>query len=148
MFSRLHTALAVLLVAAVTGCSGHMNRPVRSTGFDPELSSSGSTGIVLTADQLSFESGSLLEAMSRHILSMKVDMSYGCPSLSLRGINTTPGVIEPVIYVDGAKTFDTCILDMMPVNDVERVEVYPSGVSHRSGLYGNTRGLIVIFTKR
>lgn len=146
MFSRLHLALATLTMVAITGCATNTTGEHRSN-LDHMTRTSGASGTILTAEQLRYDNGSILDAMSRHIVRMRVDKRYACPALSLRGPNTAPGLTEPVIYVDGAKTVDTCILDMMTVNDVERVEVYPSGISPHPGLFGNSHGLILVFTK-
>src|SRR5690606_29457184 len=111
MLPKLYLALATLTALTIAGCatgSTHSN----TSGFadlDSLTRTSGAYGTIITADKLRYESGSVLDAMIRHVINLRVDKSYNCPSLGLRGINTSPGIIEPVIYVDGIKAVDTCI---------------------------------------
>jgi len=149
MSSKAFLAAAALVTLAITGCAPNLaNSTTDLADPDAQIRNSGVSGTILTAEQLRYESGSILDVMTRHIVSMNVDKSYNCPSLGLRGINTSPGIIEPVIYVDGIKSVDTCILEMLTVHDVSRIEVYPSGISPHPGLFGNSRGLILVFTRR
>jgi len=103
---------------------------------------------VLDRDDLSDESGMLLDAMVRRIPFMRINVELTCPAIALRGVNTVPGLTEPEIYVDGLRGADTCILNNLAVSDVRRVEVYSQGVTSRPGYVTSPRGLILIFTRQ
>lgn len=148
MSHRFLTALTALVILSAAGCLG--TAPVDShSNHDEHADNNLSRGSVLTTEQLRGENGSLLDAMTRKLLSFKADRRYSCPAISLRGnVNTIPGHSEPLIFVDGIMAVDTCILSHLSAADVSRVEVYPMGFTHRPGYATNPHGLILIFMRQ
>lgn len=104
--------------------------------------------MVLKSEQLHLLEGrSVLEALQADVPALHIAQSSDCPSLSLRGPNPTPGLIEPTVYVDGAAASNTCVLEDLSTDQIARVEVYPSGFTPRPGYAPNARGLILLFTR-
>ncbi|HEX7119061.1 MAG TPA: Plug domain-containing protein [Longimicrobiales bacterium] len=135
------------LVAATTwvgGCQG-ASWSGRKTG--PDSASSPGGGTVLTAKEIGDGMESLLQVMHRRIPGLEVRDHSPCPAISLRGQNTAPGITEPAVYVDGARATNTCVLSGLTAADVERVEIYPMGVTPRGGYATNAHGLILVFMK-
>jgi hypothetical protein len=148
MSFRVHLALTTLALVALTGCGRGMAPASIQSDPDPQDRASGARATVLTSAQLKDESGSLLETMSRRLFNIRVDNRFSCPAISLRGSqNTVPGVTEPTVYVDGTRTVDTCILNLLNATDVARVEIYPMGFTSRPGYTTNSHGLILVFTR-
>ena len=58
------------------------------------------------------------------------------------------GTVNPHVYVDGTRATDTCVLTSLRSHDVERVEVYPQGVTRRPGYGTHAHGLILVFMKQ
>jgi hypothetical protein len=74
--------------------------------------------------------------MSGKVPNFRVQRGTGeCPEISLRNHVSVPTAVNPPVYVDGTRTTDTCILESLRTEDVERVEVYPQGFTTRPG-YG------------
>jgi hypothetical protein len=94
--------------------------------------------------------GSILSVIQRRTAGMQVRRppSDPCPEIMLRGQTSLQGSNSPVIYVDGTRTSDTCILDMLNINDVERVEVYPMGVAPGGTHRNSPTGLILVFLRK
>ncbi|HEX6941102.1 MAG TPA: TonB-dependent receptor plug domain-containing protein [Longimicrobiales bacterium] len=136
---------AVALGSLAIGCMGV---PV-STGGAGSDDPPGNTAVtVLGHEVLAGQNESLLQVMERNIPGLRVGVTSRCPALSLRGApNTMPGYSEPKVYVDGARAIDTCILEMLRAGDVERVEIYPMGVTARPGYAPHAHGLILVFTR-
>ncbi len=104
--------------------------------------------MVLKSEQLHLLEGrSVLEALQADVPAVQIAQSSDCPSLSLRGPNPTPGLLEPTVYVDGAAASNTCVLEDLSTDQIARVEVYPSGFTPRPGYAPNARGLILLFTR-
>ena len=88
----------------------------------------------------------LLDFLYTRISGMVVDYgSRPCPSIQLRGRKSLFGSNSPVVYVDGVRTANSCVLDMLYTWDISRVEVYPMGVSNRPGYEAHPNGLILVF---
>ena len=66
----------------------------------------------------------------------------------LRSFEGMGGGDYPSVYVDGTHVGDTCILEALDAREVDRVEVYPMGVTNRPGYPGNNAGLILVFLRR
>jgi hypothetical protein len=103
--------------------------------------------LVLSGDQLWQRSSDLLSVLANRISAMQVRRSSHCPAITMRGMKTFVGSSDPFIYVNGTQAGNTCILEMMRSEDVERIEVYPMGVTHRPGYSTNPNGLILIFLR-
>jgi hypothetical protein len=105
-------------------------------------------GIVITGRALQDGPGTVLAAMSGKVPSMRVHRTGdACPEIMLRNTVNFKGVVNPQVYVDGTRTTDTCVLDTLRTNDVDRVEVYPLGFTTRPGYARHAHGLILVFMK-
>jgi hypothetical protein len=93
--------------------------------------------IVFTESDLT-TGGSLMEALK----------SSGCSRVVFRGVQSLTGSSEAHVWVDGQAASDSCILDLIRRWDVERVEIYPSGLVRKSGYPASATGSILVFTKR
>jgi hypothetical protein len=134
-------ALQVLLVAAGCGSLGHGTREESGVVVQDG-------GFVLAGQSLLEGPGDLLSTMTGRIPSMRMRrMSEQCPQITLRGAASYQSVVNPHVYVDGARATDTCVLEMLDARDVERVEVYPTGVSPRPGYGTHAHGLILVFMR-
>jgi hypothetical protein len=101
--------------------------------------------IVIGDESFGSSSGSVLTVLKTRIRSMSVAPTDGCPHIVLR-----PGrsqAAEALVYIDGQRMSDTCILDGLNLESIQRVEVYPGGVTQRPGYRTNAGGLILVFTK-
>jgi hypothetical protein len=131
--------LSLGLLAACSTVPGGGSQQLRERG----------EGVVVRGEQLRrLGSGPLLESLKGRVTNLQVDRRSGsCPRITLRGDKRLLGVSNPGIYVDGTRSVDTCILDVVRVNDVERVEIYAAGsASSRPGYRPSPFGLILVFT--
>lgn len=128
---------AAALAATLGGCFG------RGTTTGGARVGGGAT--VLEHEVFAQARGSLLDAMIGRVPGLRVVPRPGCPSISLREPNTLPGLNDPLVYVDGTRTQDACVLTSLRAGDVERVEVYPTGVTNRPGYAAHSHGLILVF---
>lgn len=104
--------------------------------------------IILEGQALQDGPGSLLAAMQGKVPNFRVrHVSGRCPEITLRGHSSFENVGNPHVYVDGTLTSDTCILDSLRKDDVERVEVYPQGFTTRPGYGTHAPGLILVFMR-
>jgi len=103
--------------------------------------------IVFTESDLT-TGGSLMEALAGRVSSMRVSKSSGCSRVVFRGVQSLTGSSEAHVWVDGQAASDSCILDLIRRWDVERVEIYPSGLVRKSGYPASATGSILVFTKR
>lgn len=137
-------SLAGMLV--VSGCSG--GQPAPENAATPSVVFEGGA-VILSADALGEGPRSLLAAMSGKVPNFRVRRPYAsqCPEITLRGTTSIQQVSNPHVYVDGTRTSDTCILDTLRSDDVERVEVYPQGFTTRPGYGPHGPGLILVFMR-
>jgi hypothetical protein len=93
--------------------------------------------------------GNLLDALHARLPTMTVRKeTNACPSITFRGQRSSQRQNNPSVYVDGTLMTDTCILLLIAAVDVDSVEVYPSGISARSGAQRNPAGAIVVHRSR
>jgi hypothetical protein len=85
--------------------------------------------------------------MARFLPSMRVVQTADCPLIHLRGPTSIMGRSDPAIYVGGQRAVNTCVLSGLPTADVDRVEVYPSGVPRGAGYPTHPNGVILVFMK-
>lgn len=148
MFDRIPMIITTLAAITIAGCATGRAPANYEANLDPEDRASGSRATVLTGEQLRDEHGSLLDTMSRRISNLQVDNRFACPAISLRGHqNTVPGISDPLVYIDGGRALDTCILGSLNAAEVERVEIYPMGFTTRPGYAVNAHGLILVFMR-
>jgi hypothetical protein len=105
--------------------------------------------VILTGSALTDGPGTVLAAMSGKVPNFRVQQRAGrCPEITLRNSVSFQSVdVSPHVYVDGTRSTDTCILETLRVDDVERVEVYPQGFTTRPGYGTNAHGLILVFMR-
>lgn len=104
---------------------------------------------VVTAGELVRTNGSVLQAIQGKIPNMKVDASpQRCPAITLRASKRFTGVNYPDVYVDGIRAQNTCILETLGAQDVNRVEIYSQGFTTRPGYGTSGHGLILLFMRR
>jgi hypothetical protein len=104
--------------------------------------------IVLTGSSLRDGAGDLLATMVGKVPNFRVRrLRQRCPQITLRNAVSYQSVVNPHIYVDGARATDTCILETLSASDVERVEVYSNGVTTRPGYGRHAHGLILVFMR-
>ena len=135
--------LLSLPACAVFQFSGTAEVP---TGYDEPTPAA--RYLLIERAQLEDTGGPLLEAISRAQPQIKTEHTSTCPRVVLRGPMVLRGFNDPDVYVDGTRAGDTCILDHLPAEDVERVEIYPTGVTPRPGYATSPHGLILVFLRR
>jgi hypothetical protein len=129
----------MLLSACAT--SGEANENRNGVAFEKGA-------IILTGMALTDGSGSVLATMSGKVPNFRVQRGSGqCPAITLRSRVSFRGVANPHVYVDGTRSTDTCILESLRADDVERVEVYPQGFTTRPGYATHAPGLILVFLR-
>lgn len=145
MKCSIRTTIPLVTLAVLAGCAGAT--PIGYNATTP--SAAPVNAYVLDREHLGGREGALLDAMIGRVPGFRVASAASCPAVTLRGrVNTAPGITDPLVYVDGARALDACVLEMLRARDVERVEVYPMGVTTRSGYQGNANGLILVFTRQ
>ena len=106
--------------------------------------------IILTGSALTDGSGTVLAAISGKVPNFRVQRRGNrCPEITLRNnvSFTAQENANPDVYVDGTRATDTCILDTIRADDVDRVEVYPQGFTTRPGYGTQATGLILVFMR-
>jgi hypothetical protein len=134
------TASAVVLVGL--GCASN---PVRVSEGDPGGSLPRGSAIVVQGEDIKGRGSTLLRLLDERVSGMDVSYSGPCPSIVIRGRKSIFGDNNPLIYVDGARALNTCVLDDLATDVIKRVEVYPSGVAHKPGYDSSRNGLILVF---
>lgn len=147
MIKPARTCLSLLLAVAATACG---SAPASETpaGAQPLPGNNSTSGMVLTGPDLYEYGGSLLPYLYARIPGMSVD--YGspvCPRVQMRGRRSITGSNDPIVYVDGARTSNSCVLADLHTRDLSRVEVYPMGVTNRPGYEAHPNGLILVFLR-
>ena len=93
--------------------------------------------------------GNILESMRGRVSAMSISYAQNeCPTITFRGARSARFQRNPEVYVDGTRMLDTCILTQISSNDIDFIEVYPSGNTQRSGYPRTAFGLILIFRVR
>lgn len=131
----------VITAAAVVACAG------KATPGDADDGHSGGDATVIDAHALQHSGGSVLNILPSYVAGMQVRHSSGCPEITLRGKKSFLSSNDPVVYVDGTRSANTCVLDAIVPSEVDRIEVYPMGITQRPGYRGNPNGLILVFMK-
>jgi hypothetical protein len=119
------------------GCAAPATVPASDVG----------NAIVIEDASISTSRGSLVSILRDHVRGMSVSRTDVCPHIVLRGEIGRSQVAEVLVYVDGQRMSDTCILDGLNTESIARIEVYPGGFTQRPGYTSNSGGLILVFTK-
>lgn len=128
------------MLLSILGCAS------AQSAEQPTSSSAGNNAIVIRNAQIS---GSVLEALRTHIPSVRITTPTGeCPRIIFRG--DLSGIVrrDPSIYVDKTLMGDTCILNSILAQDVDYIEVYPSGQVADAAIRRNPAGVIVIYRRK
>lgn len=109
--------------------------------------------IIVEREELARSDDLLLYVLVNHVPSITADYepsrsSDRCPRVSLRGPLMGTSLANPVVYVNGTRTSDTCVLVNMRSTEVDWVELYPTGTTRRPGYVTHPHGLILVFTRR
>ncbi len=139
--------LGSLGVIALSACSPARRRPSPPAPEGDGVMKNGST-IVLTSGLLHQDNRSLLDLLQRRLPNLRVDATAGCPEVFLRGRSSIVSSSDAAIYVDGQRAANTCILEVLYSFDLDRVEIYPMGVTTRPGYFSDADGLILVFLRR
>lgn len=146
MTNRSAFLLLPALVLAVA-CSARNTRPAAEPDMEGGVSFQDGA-VVLSGHALEDGPGSVLASMTGKVPNFRVQRrADACPEISLRSHVSFHGVVNPHVYVDGTRATDTCILESLRSNDVERVEVYPLGFTKRPGYGTHAHGLILVFMR-
>lgn len=144
MSQRIVRAAAPVLLALLAACVGR-NQPKEEAAPVPPQTKQVGDAVIITAAILQQRSRSLLGVMREQLPFMQVQDASPCPDIFLRGRSTVQSESNPVIYVDGQRASNTCVLEMMNSLDVNRIEIYPSGVPRNAAYPTSPYGLILIF---
>ncbi|HEX6307822.1 MAG TPA: hypothetical protein VFZ69_06515 [Longimicrobiales bacterium] len=137
------TLLLTVAAALLTSCAALRGDRENTTGVEAE-----NGGLILTGASLTDGRGDLLATMMGKVPNFRVRrLREQCPQITLRNAVSFQSYVNPHVYVDGARATDTCILESLQINDVERVEVYPTGVTLRPGYGRHAHGLILVFMR-
>jgi hypothetical protein len=138
---RIRSVFALQVLFVVVGC-GSLSHGTREGVVLQD------GGFVLTGQSLMDGPGDLLSTLVGKIPSLRMRrMAEQCPQITLRGAASFQSATNPHVYVDGARATDTCVLEVLDARDVDRVEVYPTGVSARPGYGTHAHGLILVFMR-
>jgi hypothetical protein len=131
----------------LSGCAALKN-PFRSTRTEGGIrNESGAT--IISGRALDDQRGSLLDTMEGRVPGMQIQRHADrCPEVTLRSHIPFNSPMDPLIYVDGTRTGDTCILNQLITDNVDSIEVYPMGVTMRPGYATHAHGLILVFLRR
>jgi len=142
---RIVSMILLGALVAPPGC-GPLRREGRGESRAGVLFEGGA--VILTGSALRDGPGTVLAAMSGKVPNFRVRQHSGqCPEITLRANVSFQGEVNPQVYVDGTRTSDTCILETLRTDDVERVEVYPQGFTTRLGYATHAHGLILVFMR-
>lgn len=144
MHRRVVRLAAPTLLAVLAACAGR-NQPRTEAAPIPPGTRQAGGAVVITSAILQQRSRSLLGVMREQLPFMQVEDVSPCPNIFLRGRSTIEAASNPAIYVDGQRSTNTCVLQMMNSLDVNRIEVYPSGVPRNARYPVSPYGLILIF---
>lgn len=101
------------------------------------------SAIVLHGSELA---GSLLDAMRSRVPGMTVTARAGqCPVIMLRGPRSISNQGNPSVYIDGTLMVDTCVLENLHTAEVDRVEIYQSGILSQPNIQRNPFGVIIVY---
>lgn len=146
MFSRAQRLAFPALVLMLGGCASLQSegRPARyDSGIRNEAGATIISGAILHESR-----GTILDAVRGRVPGMRVfAIRSGCPQVSLRSHVATPGAANPLVYLDGTRTFGTCLLDQIRAENIASVEIYPMGVTRRPGYSTHAHGLILVFRR-
>jgi hypothetical protein len=143
MSARTHLGATALAVLVLAGC-GPLHSGERGSGVRSD-----NGAFIISGVDLEDGRGDVLNAMIGKVPNFRVNRpaAHPCPQISIRNATTHGSIVNPSVYVDGARSQDTCILESLPTAEVERLEVYPAGFTTRPGYGRHLYGLILVFMR-
>ena len=135
--------ISIAALIAVASCAHATAKPPDEAIVPDTESRNGAT--IITSAVLQRSSQPLLDVMRTRLPYMQVVNGSPCPEIYLRGRSTLVTASNPAIYVDGQRATNTCVLQMLDASDLDRVEIYPSGVPKKPGYLNDPYGVILIF---
>jgi hypothetical protein len=138
--SPLAAALVLMLSACVTTV-GSLPRTTFGAAQEGRLAAF----VLFRRDVIAYSN--LEEAFRGRVPSARIVSTADCPQIALRRARVPGPWSSPLVYVDGTRASGTCVLRDLSPRDVERVEIYPQGVTTRPGYAVHSNGLILIFMK-
>lgn len=151
MSLRRSSTVLVAVSALLPACTGHFRYDRSQDPGEQPLSPSANAWVLTDQDLEVNPTWTVLQAIAGHVPNVKTSSDgtpNGCPRVDIRGHDSVSGSSNPTVYVDGTRTSDTCVLSSLLAPEVNRVEVYPLGVTPRAGYMTSPHGLILIFMKR
>ena len=146
MFVRPRSYSLPVLVLVLTSC-GALRSEGRTLRTDGGVRNEGGATI-LSGRALDDRRGSVLDSLQGSVPGVQIRKQRDqCPLVTLRSHVTFESVVNPMVYVDGTRAIDTCILEALRTDDVESVEIYPMGVTTRGGSATHAHGLILVFMR-
>ena len=140
MSRSIRSAFILVSAAALVGCAA------RSTTSSDERRS-GVEATVIDEEALRSAGSNVLNILPTYVAGLRVTHTDSCPEILMRGSRSLLNSNNPVVYVDGTRTGNTCVLETLVPTEVHRIEVYPMGVTTRPGYRNNPNGLILVFMK-
>lgn len=134
-----------LVLTAGCGANGAAARLADGDSFTPRRVGS---GIVIDGTTTDEYDRSVLTILRRRVPGLQVTSTAICPMVAMRGRNSIHSPPDPAVFVDDSRATNTCVLDELRMEDVDRVEVYPTGVGPNPSYGANADGLILVFTRR
>lgn len=142
---RWMSPLSVAALLALAGCGTVTPQP---GGPEPDPDARAfSRAIVVDGNDLDSHTNNLLSVLRRRIAGMQVSYTGNCPDVVLRSRKSLFGDNSPIVYVDGARVSNTCVLEQLQPSDVSRIEVYVQGITPRTGYESHANGLILVFMR-
>jgi hypothetical protein len=129
----------LLLCCVLIGCAG------QRTGTDKANEAATRPGLVMRGTEMS---GSVINALQTRMPSARINTRGPCPQIVFRGDLSARNPTNPSVYVDGTLMGDTCVLNSIYAQDVDRVEIYSNGNTPYSTIQRNASGVILIFRRR
>jgi hypothetical protein len=106
------------------------------------------SGILIEAAERGGHDRSVLSVLRQRVAGFRISSTSSCPEIVIRGRNSVRSSPNPSIFVNDTRSSDTCVLDDLRMSDIDRVEVYPTGVGPNPSYGTNSNGLILVFTRR
>jgi TonB-dependent Receptor Plug Domain len=144
---RVFCAAAALALAACGATSGAAPSASFTAQDEHATRVRGRQAIVVAGHDLDGRSTDLIGILRNRVAGLQVDNRGVCRTVTLRGQRSMFGDNTPLVYVDGTRSVDSCVLGMLNPGDVSRVEVYPQGVAPAGPYAPHANGVILVFMR-
>ncbi len=136
----------LMLAASCAGNHGASSAP-GDDSYESPARRVGS-GVVIEGPALGGNDRTILNVLRQKVAGMNVAYDSACPVITLRGHNSIHGSPNPAVFVNDTRSTNTCILGDLRMSDIERLEVYPTGIGPSPSYGANANGLILVYTRR